>query len=315
MITVGNMKSIKTLSLHQLINKLKRFFSSIFQTKTNSELILINQGRILSYLSAKSDDWNIQKHEFKVFSQWGEDGIIQFLTNKIEIANRTFIEFGVENYSESNTRFLMTKDNWSGFVIDSSSKNVAQINNVYSNWKNDLTAVQAFLTVENVNEVLQQSQYPKDLGILSIDIDGNDYHVLQALNYYKPRILICEYNALFGNERSITTPYLENFAREKAHYSNLYYGASLPALKLLGRKKGYTLIGTNSNGVNAFFVRHDLLPKNYLERDAKSLFTMRKFKESRDLNGKLDNMPIGESIEKIRGLPVLNTLTGELESF
>lgn len=293
----------------------RKIFSSILQTKIQVESLVINQGRILSKLNSDINNWNLQKNEFKIFSQWGEDGIIQFLVDKIEIENKTFIEFGVEDYSESNTRFLLTKDNWSGFVVDPSLKNVRKINNSFSNWKFDLVAKQSFITTENVNDILKESNFPKDLGILSIDIDGNDYHILNALTYFRPRIIICEYNSLFGSQRKITVPYIHNFSRGNMHFSNLYYGASLGALNFLCSKMGYQLVGTNSHGVNAFFVRKDLLPKDYSAQDFETLFTQRKFKEARNLDGRLNNMNVEKSIELLRGMKVQNVETGELETY
>src|ERR1700691_6069495 len=105
--------------------------------------VLINQGATISALNAGKKISSLHEVEFKVFSQWGEDGIIQYLTQNIEIPNKTFIEFGVEHFSESNCRFLMMKDNWSGFVIDGSEANVNAIQSFPNFWRYDLTAHQA----------------------------------------------------------------------------------------------------------------------------------------------------------------------------
>ena len=274
---------------------------------------MINQGRILSNLNSKIDSQDLRNYEFKVFSQWGEDGIIQYLTQILEIPNKTFIEFGVEDYSESNTRFLLMKDNWSGFIVDNSKQNIDKIKNSSLTWKYELNPFCAFLTSENINEILLSSNFSEDLGLLSIDVDGLDLHFLDALNSYKPRILIVEYNSLFGSTRKITVPYKEKFFRTNEHYSNLYYGASLAAINFIASKKGYKLVGTNSNGVNAFFVREDIVPNNWKLRNVEDLFTARKFRESRDSQGKLTHLTQEQSIEIISGLPVLNVETGMLE--
>ena len=283
--------------------------------RKNSDLALINQGRILSKLNSLESDWKIQKYEFKVYSQWGDDGIIQFLVNKLKIVNRTFIEFGVEDFTESNTRFLLIKDNWSGFVIDSSDKHIDKINRNISNWKYDFKAHNEFITARNINSILELSNFDKDLGLLSIDIDGNDFYILEAITEYTPRILICEYNSLFGDKRKITVPYQENFSRTKFHFSNLFYGASLPALNYISEIKGYKLVGTNSHGVNAYFVREDLIPKNFPDFTLEEVFTQRKFRESRDKNGKLDLLDIEVSIKSLKGNHVFNVENKELEVF
>jgi len=228
---------------------------------------------------------SIQEAEFSVYSQWGEDGIIQYLVSNINIPNHVFIEFGVENYTESNTRFLLKYRNWQGLVLDGSSKNIAYIqqDNIY--WQYDLKAIQAFITAENINQLIKENGITGDIGLLSIDIDGNDYWVWKAIEVISPRIVICEYNSLFGAKHSITVPYNPNFIRAQAHYSNLYYGASLVSLCELGLQKGYEFVGCNSAGNNAFFVRQDCIGKivpDKLDRQYKSS----KFRESRDEHGR-----------------------------
>ena len=115
------------------------------------------------------------------------------------------------------------KDNWSGFIVDNSKRNIDKIKRSNLSWKYDLQPFCAFLTRENINKILLSSNFPEDLGLLSIDVDGLDLHFLDALNAYKPRILIVEYNSLFGSKRKITVPYREKFFRTNEHFSNLYY--------------------------------------------------------------------------------------------
>ncbi|MGH7869018.1 MAG: hypothetical protein ACREP9_15625, partial [Candidatus Dormibacteraceae bacterium] len=195
--------------------------------------------------------------EFRVFSQWGEDGIIQFLLAHIPIPNPVFVEFGVENYLEANTRYLMHRNNWSGLVLDGSEAHISDLKARSEFWRHDLLAVNSFITRENINSLISGAGIEGDIGLLSIDIDGNDYWVWEAIEVISPRIVICEYNALFGPRLPITIPYQADFHRTHAHFSNLYFGASLSALFSLGQQKGYRFIGCNSSGVNAFFVRED----------------------------------------------------------
>ena len=207
--------------------------------------IKISQGKILSELNKKKNSKNIQDYEFKIFSQWGEDGIIQKIIDSIEIKNKTFIEFGVGDFFESNCRFLMMHNNWSGFVIDSSEKMIEMLKKAYFYWKYNLKSINAFIYKENINNLLLKSEFDFDLGLLSIDIDGNDYYILEAISQYKPRILVVEYNSLFGSKRNISIPYIPDFNRTKAHPSNLYFGASLGAITYIAKKKGYILVGSN----------------------------------------------------------------------
>jgi hypothetical protein len=307
---------VKSPSTHVrfLTSQLKERVFSLLGIAEKLDEIKINQGLILSSMQRELRSYNLQEFEFKVFYQWGEDGIIQYLTRTLDIKNKTFIEFGVESFFEANCRFLMMKDNWSGFVIDGSSKNIRRLRNSHFYWKYDINAETAFITKENINELLLRSDFDEDIGILSIDIDGNDYHVLEAISTFKPRILICEYNALFGADRKISIPYDPGFTRTKGHFSNLYWGASLPAFTHLAAQKGYALVGTNRVGSNAFYVRRDLLTENIQGRSVQDIFVPSKIRDSRNERGLLTYLGDPERLKLLRGLPVINVESGESES-
>lgn len=256
---------------------------------------------------------NLNQVEFRVFSQFEDDGIIQWLVNKIDIPNKTYIEFGVGDYLESNTRFLMINNNWSGYVLDESEKNTHNIKNYNWFWKYDLKAEYSFITKENINELMIKSEFQEDLGLLSIDVDGNDYWIWKNINTFSPIILIIEYNSVFGKDNSWTIPYEQNFNRTKAHFSNLYFGASLKALVDLAKEKGYCFIGSNSAGNNAYFIRRDKMNHKLNEVDCENGFKESKFRESLDQNGQLNFMSGSERLKSLKGLPIFNTSTGELE--
>lgn len=297
-----------------IISKARQVIGVILRINDKFDEIKINQGLILSKLNINQLAKNIHEYEFKVFSQWGEDGIIQHLINTIEIKNKTFIEFGVEDFFESNCRFLLMKDDWKGFVIDGSSAHIQRLKNSYFYWKHDLTAVDKFITRENINEILETSNFDEDLGILSIDLDGNDYHILEAIKNFKPRILICEYNPYYGNTRKITIPYQADFYRTKAHHSNLYWGASLAAIAYLANVKGYSLVGTTSTGCNAFFVRNDLLNDKLRVLSVGEGYSPGNFRESRDEESNLTFVPHDKRLDIIRGLPVLEVKRQVMET-
>jgi hypothetical protein len=296
-----------------VVDEFKRAFQSIWRIGERIEEVKINQGLILSALNESRKSTNLADYEFKVFSQWGEDGIIQYLSRAIELRHKTFIEFGVESFMEANCRFLLMKDNWSGYVIDGSSSNIGKLKNSYFYWKYQIDAVNAFVTKDNINDLLAKSRFEEDLGILSIDIDGNDYFILDAINAVRPRILICEYNAIFGATRRISVPYDPNFLRTRKHYSNLYWGASLSAITFLANKKGYSLVGTNSSGCNAFFVRNDLLNEKVKVMTAEQAFLPSNIRQSRDKRGNLSYLAGGDRLKEIRGLAVVNVETEVIE--
>ena len=292
--------------------KIKSAFQSIWRMSERLDAIGINQGLILSALNESRKSTNLADYEFKVFSQWGEDGIIQYLSKAIELKHKTFIEFGVESFMEANCRFLLMKDNWSGFVIDASSSNISILKNSYFYWKHQIDALDAFVTKDNINDLLAKSCFGEDIGILSIDIDGNDYFILEAINVVRPRILICEYNAVFGG-RKISIPYEPDFCRTRKHYSNLYWGASLSAITFLANRKGYSLVGTNSSGCNAFFVRDDLLNEKVKVLTAEQAFISSTIRQSRDKQGSLSHLAGSGRLEAIKGLRVVNVETQAME--
>jgi hypothetical protein len=199
--------------------------------------------------------------EFQVYSQFGEDGIIEWLVSNLELQNKTFVEFGVENYLEANTRFLLLNRNWTGLVLDGSPCNMDFLRSSATYWRNDIQCQAAFITVENIKELIQQNGFFGPLGILSIDLDGNDYWILKELDGLHPDILILECNPVFGDRHAVTVPYDPQFERFRSHHSGLLFGASISALRDLAESRGYEFFGTCSNGLNAFFVRADHAPK------------------------------------------------------
>jgi hypothetical protein len=275
------------------------------------EEIKINQGLILGELLRQKQSHSLLDFEFKVFSQWGEDGIIQYLIGKLSIVNRTFIEFGVEDFFEANCRYLLMKDYWQGFVVDGSAANIARLKSSYLFWKYPLQAKASFITRENIELLLEQSGFDKDLGVLSIDIDGVDYYVLERLGAWRPRILIVEYNGVFGHRRAVSVPYTPDFRRSLQHSSNLYYGASLRAFNHLASARNYALVGVNSAGSNAFFVRRDLLNGHVREVSVDECYRDSSFREGRDAAGRLSCSSGADRRKAIADLPLVDVVTGE----
>lgn len=252
--------------------------------------------------------------EFKVFSQWGDDGIIQYLIQNIEIEHEFFVEFGVENYTEANTHFLMMNNNWSGLIMDGSEKHMNYVKSHEMYWKYDLKAKNIFITAENINDLLHDEVPGKNIGLLHIDIDGNDYWVWKALMVVEPDIVIMEYNSLFGAKRPVTISYQADFYRSTAHYSNIRYGSSLRSLCDLAEEKGYYFVGSNSAGNDAFFVKKSKIGKLKPITCAEGYVTS-KFKEARDEQGNVTFLEHEEAVESMRGFEVVNTKTGKTEVF
>ena len=250
----------------------------------------------------------IQDAEFRVFSQFGDDGIIQYLVHAIPVRPPIFIEFGVDNYLESNTRFLLENNNWRGLVIDKGKRNIDAIRARETYWRHDLVARQSFVTRDNINATIREAGFAGEVGVLSIDIDGNDYWVWEALDVIHPVVVIVEYNSVFGDTHPIAVPYEPEFTRSKAHYSYLLWGASLSALNVLAERKGYVLAGCNSAGINAYFVRRDLAG-SVRTCSAKSGFVESRFRDSRDIHGNLNVIAGRQRLLAIKDCEVVDVTT------
>jgi hypothetical protein len=292
--------------IKEKINLLGAIFDKLISIQSRLIKIQETLGRIESRQLQSLDRLELQDNEFQVFSQWGEDGIIQMLLRHIEIPNKIFIEFGVENYTESNTRFLLINDNWAGLVIDGSPENISYIKQDSIYWQRNLKAVQAFIDKDNINKIIAENGIKGEIGILSIDIDGNDYWVWQAIDVVAPAIVIIEYNSRFGKDKAVTIPYNPSFVRSEAHYSMLYAGASLKALYNLGKAKGYSFVGCNSVGNNAFFVRQDLKPSAIKELTVAQGYIASQFRESRDEKGNLSYLSWDEGNKILSSLPLVD---------
>ena len=293
-----------------------RLESSISSLSNNLEHVKISNGKMLSKMNLLlySDEIrkDIRKSEFKVYSQWGDDGIINYLINYLDIQKKEFIEFGVESYWEANTRFLLVNDNWRGLIIDGSERNIEAVKQEDISWQFDLTAVCSFVNAENINDTISKYGFTGDIGLLHIDIDGNDYWVWKAIQVVQPIIVILEYNSVFGVTNPWTIPYNPKFNRTEAHFSNLYFGTSILSAYDLASTKGYDFIGCNSNGNNAYFVRRDKL-KGLRPLNPEEGYVLSKFSESRDAEGRLTYIRNENRLKAISGLEVFNTRSGRME--
>ncbi len=308
---IGKIKKAYTRLLNQ-ISSLKSG-TDMLRSEISDQKIL--SARILSALQAGNTGailQDIQKAEFKVFSQWNDDGIIQFLVSYIDFPNKTFIEFGVEDYTEANTRFLLMNNNWSGLIMDGSASHIEKVRNEPLYWQCQLTAVNAFITAENINTLISDAGFDREIGILHIDIDGNDYWVWKAIHCIDPVLVIMEYNSVFGIDHPWTSPYAPDFYRTNAHYSNLYFGASLLSLHDLAEEKGYAFIGSNSHGNNAYFIKRKYM-QGLKPLSAAEGYVASKFRESRSEDGMLSHLGGADRLKILKGLDVFNTRTGTLE--
>lgn len=206
----------------------------------------------------------INKHEARVYSQNGEDGILLFLFSKIGVVHHTFVEFGVSDGRECNSANLALNFGWHGVLIEGSPKLAARAQEFYKAQlvgpqSHRVTIVNDFVRPNNINDLLRAHHMIGEIDLLSVDIDSHDYWVWEKIDVVQPRIVVAEVNGSFGAREAVTIPYDESFDRFAAEPHGFYYGMSVAAAEKLGKQKGYTLVGCDMSGVNAFFVRNDLL--------------------------------------------------------
>ncbi len=211
-------------------------------------------------LAAPGTALDLESFEARVSSQNGEDGILLRLFSVIGATDRRFVEIGIEDGRECNTANLALGFGWSGLMVDRDPEGVDAARRRFAarpQTAESVRVLQRHVTRENVDEVLASEGFAGESDLLSIDIDGNDLWVWEAIERSRPRVVVVEYNATFGPERSVTVPYDPGFDRMARHPSGYYHGASITALARVGGRKGYVLAGCDGNGVNAFFVRSD----------------------------------------------------------
>ena len=262
-------------------NKFLNSIVKFFLRKSFPEVLNVSKPILLD----KKNNFNINKYGTKIYSQNEEDGVILYILKHVGIKTKKFIEIGIENGSECNTTNLLKNFGWSGLQIEGNEKFYQnakiKIKEILGKKIKNLKLLNVFVTKKNINQILRKNAFNKEIDLLSIDIDGNDFWIWKAIRYIKPRIVIIEYNSFFGPNKSATIKYNPKFKWDHQN-KRPYYGASLKALEKLGKKKKYSLVGVDKNGVNAFFIRNDLARKiNLKSKKVKDIY-LNNVREARD---------------------------------
>jgi hypothetical protein len=206
-------------------------------------------------------------HEFSINSQHGEDGVTAYIFSIIKSPNKTFLEIGAGGKT-SNTECLLTNFGWKGALVDGSSEELKTTTDRFFKsgiQEKNIQTIVSWITKDNVNNLINDKLFTYNIDLLSIDIDGNDLWIWDGISSIKPRLVIIEYNASLGKKHSLVMKYNEKHNKKDHHPLGWYHGASLAALSKLGKTKGYSLVYCESSGVNAFFVRNDLLTNELKE--------------------------------------------------
>ena len=242
--------------------RVKHHLLMLFRLRFLRELMISDYLERHLYQNSKySDAARLNRSEHQIFSQAGEDGILAEIFHRIGAGSRFFVEFGVGNGRENNSAALLLQ-NWQGLWLEGNPKFIKSIQTQFRNClaSRQLKLRQTFITAENIVSLFEEAGVPQEFDLLSIDIDGNDYHVWKTLGGYRPRVVVIEYNAIFPPQVAWTMPYRADYQWDESSWT----GASLRSLYELGQQLGYELVACSFAGVNAFFVRKDLLGNHFL---------------------------------------------------
>lgn len=198
----------------------------------------------------------LRPYELRVTSQNGEDGVLAELLARVGVGPRHVVEFGAGDGSETTTGFLIDWCGWSATLLEIDPHEAARLARKHQH-ETRVTTRQARVTEESLEPVLRELGAPTDIDVLSIDIDSIDYWIWRSIQSYSPRIVVIEYNSSLPPRRRLTVP---RSTTSGINPATDRYGASLDALVALGESKGYRLVHTDLSGVNAFFVRDELVP-------------------------------------------------------
>ena len=291
-------------------------FSGLYGNPKVDLKFQLGQSAILSSRANSVHFKNLWDAEVKIYSQFGEDGILDFLCKKMNLSKPKILEIGAGNFQECNSRWLAESRNASVFAIDGRGDLDEKIANSELRWKNHLYSKQIWVTPDNIQSLLiEATNSMGNIDIFSIDLDGNDYWILEKAILNDVKICIVEYNPLFGFSQEVTISRDDQFNRSTKHFSWLYFGASLKAYLSLMGSKGFTFVGTNRVGNNAFFVENAFSHRIQLEPIVDlSSYTDWRIRESRSKNGDLSYLSCNERIAVMMNEPLLNLQSGKITS-
>ena len=292
-----------------MFNFIKIFLGEIISRSNDRNIFAIGSSHFSMMRQYYSEIKNLSDADYKVFSQTGEDGIIDYLLYSLNIKVPKFVEIGVGDYRESNTRYIFQKNCSRGLIVDKNKNLEKKVSKIVKLWKGDLTIIETAVTSENILHILNSNDFDNNLDVFSLDVDGIDYWILEVLPEKLSKIVVLEYNPTFGPNLEVTIPNLKDFDRKKYHYSCLCWGTSLKALIKLMNQRKYVFVGSNIACFNAFFVLESEVEKlNLTLPDINDLtkYTTSYIRDSRSIDGKLNYLSGKQKLKEIENCEVID---------
>ena len=275
----------------------------------------INIGLLTSHaMSARKhsmkDLWDA---EFRVFSQFGEDGIVDLLLDELQISKPRIMEIGAGDFSECNSRFALHKRNCSAYLVDMREDLQRGLQESEIRWKASVAVEIAKIDEKNIKDIESRaSKFLKYIDVISLDIDGIDFWIAQHINWNGIKIAIVEYNPVFGAKLAVSVPKDTFSSRFEHHYSGLVYGASLLAWIEFFASKDMRFVGTNRAGNNAFFVSSSLagnLPFRLPDMSQLDAYVDWQIRDSRNQDQTLSSLSLEQARNLISGVELIDTQT------
>ena len=292
------------------------FYKLFFKDYQNRKLLMIGLSHILNMRKNYSNVENLNDLDFRIFSQNGEDGILDYLLYQLKIEKPKFLEIGVGDYSEANTRFIRDRSSTKGSIVDCIEDFENRVKKNVKLWRGELKIIKKEINSDNIKDIINDDNIFLNLDLFSLDIDSIDYWILEKLPKNFSKIAVLEFNPVFGNNLKISVPNFKSFNRSEYHHSNLCFGMSLKAAIDLMAEKNFYFLGTNLFKNNAFFVSNDYDKDIYfknLKLDNLKDHTNATFSESRDIDGNLNYLSGEKKIKAIEECEVIDLSDNKLK--
>lgn len=286
----------------RIIQKTKGFIRNVVSSMPGvqdtqvEQVLMSNQYRLMKKLLSKEEMPSLDEVGFRVHSEFEEDGILLYIFSLIGTTNKRVVEICAGNGAQCMAANLIVNHGWEGLLFDGDERNIAESTKFFASHRSTFALPpiikHAWITRENINELIGSADFKGEIDLLSLDIDGNDYYIMEAIDVVKPRVIICEVQNVIPSDLALTIPYREDFHYKDGKQHEEFRSVSLLAMTKLLNKKGYRLVGGHQYGFNAFFILNgvgeDYFPEVSVESVCDNPFT---------------KLRVKETWEKVKGLP------------
>jgi hypothetical protein len=312
------LSSLKLFLLRRIASRIKAVFTPIIQKELQP--IRVHLGMNLMELKKNTlKIKSIEEYAVRVYSQWGEDGILDYLVCKLGLSNLGILELGAGEFKECNSRFLFESRFSRIVTVDSNVMLSQNIQKLSGPERVRILPIEAWITKNNIENIWESANnFLGNIDLISIDLDGNDFWILNQLkDLNSVSIFVVEFNPFFGSERRITSIYRDDFNRFSEHPSADCYGASLSAWVSFFKDRTFTWVGTNEVKTNAFFVRNDLIDKLDCELPKSDSMELKTLTPTIDAwtGGRLHSLEYSERVRRLRGASVFDLSSGSESRF